>query len=106
MVTAIKATETAIVEQSLTATVRIKAAIDELREQRAIKAAAETRGKELTAEILAFAGPVGKFIMWGKTRLAQVVDSHSTSCDTKTLAQAFPEAYAATVTVKPYKQVR
>jgi len=93
-------------EGTLTATKAIKASIDELRVQRAIKTAAEKRSKELSAEILAFAGPVGKFIMWGQTRLASIVDSHSTSVDFATLLQAFPEAYKACVKTTPYKQVR
>ena len=93
-------------EGTLKATKAIKASIDELRVQRAIKTAADKRSKELSAEILAFAGPVGKFIMWGQTRLASIVDSHSTITDLDTLKQAFPEAYAACVSQKPYKQVR
>ncbi len=89
-----------------TATKAIKAKIDRLREVRAVKTAAEAEAKTLSAEILEFAGPLTKFIKWGTTKLASIVDSHSTIVDTKALAQGWPEAYAACVTTKPYKQVR
>lgn len=92
--------------ETKTATKSIKAKIDRLREVRAIKSAAEAESKALTAEILGWAGPTAKLINWGKTKLASIIDSHSTITDLEALKQGWPEAYAAVVSKKPYKQIR
>lgn len=88
------------------ATKAVKAQIDRLRVLRSQKAAIEAETKALSAEILAYAGSQKRAITWGATTLASIVESSSTITDTKALAQAFPEAYAACVSQKPYSQVR
>ena len=108
-ITATAPVQTATIEipSEVRATVPMKAKIDRLRELRAIEKSAKAEAKDLTAEILAFAG-LAKIIKWGKTTLATIVDSTSArSVDYDTLKAAYPAAYEATVKPgKAYKQVR
>lgn len=89
-----------------TATKGIKAKVDRLREIRAIIKPLETESKELTAEILAWAGDGIKRIVWGKTQLATIVDNVNRRNSADVLKQGFPEAYEASLVEVPFKQVR
>lgn len=105
MTITITAPQTAEAPLTKTTTVEMKAKIDRLRELRTIKNDVETEAKALSAELIEFAGEAKK-LMWGTTVLGTIVDSKSVTANTKLLAEAYPEAFEATVTVKPYKQFR
>jgi hypothetical protein len=89
-----------------TASPSVKAKIDRLRELRVIKGDAEKEAKEITAELLDWAGPLTKRILWGKTKLATLVKKTHRHADMGILAEAFPEAYTASLVEKPYTEIR
>lgn len=61
--------------------------------------------KALAAEFATLTGGA-KFATFQGVKVATRIDSHSTKVDTKMLAEAFPEAHAATVSQVPYSYYR
>lgn len=61
--------------------------------------------KELAAEFMALTGGA-KYATFMGVKAATRIDSQSTKVDQKLLAEAFPEAYQAVVSVHPYSYYR
>lgn len=71
------------------------------------KAARDLKAEKdaLSAEFMTLTGGA-KYATFMGVKAATRIDSSSTIVDTKTLAEAFPEAYAAVVSSRPYSYYR
>lgn len=85
------------------------AKVSRIRELKTIEraaAAAERERKTIEAEVRAAMGDEAQIIVRGQVIASLSSQRHSTITDLETLKAAFPEAYARTVSQKPYRFVQ